>query len=329
MPPPSLTYAHAASRTALSLIVAEAHAEEGERTHFEAVERSASEALLDVFSRFLRSLGGAARSAAQHAGRSESNLADMLVGLGAVSPAGAGLTLSELAAFVEDAPEVAFPANVSAFPVAPAPLSAAATAAAAVSADPRPAHVPDFLPPFPEKRTYSHTATSNSRASDAPAAKKRRSKNRQQAQDSLLNLADAARGGPAGGDAMGPPPPPLPALPAADATMTFEQEAMQEGSGGASGSGAAELHRVPDVLVPSMPAVLQSAARLETSGFVHGPAFGQPTREPPADAGGVAAAIAAAPPRQQAILGLKHLQGLDRIDEGRGVRRAERDEFDD
>ena len=114
--------------------------------------------------------------------------------------------------------------------------------------------------------------------------------------------------------------------------MTFEQEAMQEGSGGASGSGAAELHRVPDVLVPSMPAVLQSAARLESSGFLHAPAFGQPAREPPADAGGVAqaaAALAAAPPRQQAILGLKHLQGLDRIDEGRGVRRAERDEFDD
>ena len=45
-PAPALpTYAHAASRTALSLIVAEAHAEDAgaaERARFEAVERSAS-----------------------------------------------------------------------------------------------------------------------------------------------------------------------------------------------------------------------------------------------------------------------------------------------
>ena len=64
-PPPLPSYAEAASRTALSLIISEAVDPGGECTRFEAIERSASEALLDVFTRFLRTLGGAARSAAQ------------------------------------------------------------------------------------------------------------------------------------------------------------------------------------------------------------------------------------------------------------------------
>ena len=71
--------------------------------------------------------------------------------------------------------------------------SAIASCSLATSTDPRPPHVPDFLPAFPEKRTYVHTATSNVRAADGPAAKKRRTKNRRQAQDSLLNFADAER----------------------------------------------------------------------------------------------------------------------------------------
>lgn len=338
--PPLVSYAEAASRTALSMIVAEAHEPGGERTEFEAVERSASEALLDVFSRFMRSLGGAARSAAQHAGRSESNLADLLVGINAVSPDGAGLSVPELRSFLEEAPEVAFPVNVSTFPVPrpPPSASAAAAAATAVSADPRPAHVPDFLPPFPEKRLYSHTVTYNSRPVDVPAAKKRRAKNRRHAQDSLLNLADAMRGGSANSATEGTmPPPPLPALPDKNSgSAGAVPEAMREdgadgGFGGsASSAGLALLRSVPDVLVPSMPAVLQSSARrLETSGLVDAPAFGEPLPAASAQAAAgivgnaaVANAVANAPPRQKAILGLKHLHGLDGLDDARGRRGA-------
>lgn len=344
-PAPALpSYAEATSRTALSLIVAEARDEDAESSDrassFEAIERSASEALLDVFTRFLRTVGGAARTAAQHAGRSESNLADLIAAIEAVSPDGAGLSIAELRSFVEEAPEVAFPHNVSAFPVPRAPLSAAAAAATPVSADPRPIYVPDFLPPFPEKRMYSHTATHNSRAADAQAAKKRRAKNRRHAQDSLLNLTDAARasnGGVGASGALpagGPPPPPLPAMPAAGnnggsvAAASFGDE---------GGGGASALSSVPDMLVPSMPAVLQSSARLETSGFVDAPAFGAP---PPSAAGSDAAdaaaaakaAVASASERHQAILQLKHLHGLDVLNnESRGRRGANRedDDFDE
>ena len=336
-PPPLPSYAEAASRTALSLIISEAVDPGGERTRFEAIERSASEALLDVFTRFLRTLGGAARSAAQHAGRSESNIADLLYGLQSVAPDGMALSVPELLAFVEDAPEVAFPVNVSAFPVASQPPSAAATAAAAAatSSDPRPAHVPDFLPPFPEKRTYSRTAVETKRKVDAPAAKKRRAQNRRDAQDSLLKYADRVRGDGAAADGAMPPPP-LPALPDEhdDGGAGAVAEALREDDGdggglssGASGAGVAVLRSVPDVLVPSLPALLQSSSRrLETSGLIDLPAFGAPPPQSASDAaaaGGVMGseafkmAMQNAPDRQREILKLKHLHGLDGLDEGR------------
>ena len=59
-----------------------------------------------------------------------------------------------------------------------------------------------------------HTATHNSRATDGPAAKKRRAKHRRQAQESLLALAEAQDGDSAAATTgICPPPPPLPATP--------------------------------------------------------------------------------------------------------------------
>ena len=210
--------------------------------------------------------------------------------------------------FLEDeATEVAFPVNVAAFPVQPPPLSAAAIAAAeaTVSNDPRPPHLsfPDkksgdgggdwWFPNYPEKRTYSHTAVHNERPEDGPAAKKRRAQNRLQATDTLLAFSDDARkaaaessaaasssSGGAAAASIGAPPPllPPPAMP--------DDEEVADGDDG----GASALRRVPDVLVPSFPAVLQSSAKLETSGLVDSrPAFGQP-----AAAGGSGSAAAAA-----------------------------------
>ena len=110
---------------------------------------------------------------------------------------------------------------------------------------------------------------------------------------------------------------------------------MGDGSRGdadAADAVAAARHAVRDVLIPGLPAVVQSSARLETSGMLGVPEFGTPA--PPSSAGASAAAAAAAvnaaPDRQRAILGLKHLHGLDGLDEGRG-RRGERgaEDFDD
>jgi hypothetical protein len=317
------TYAHAAARTAIALIVQGARASEDDPSNFEAIERSASEALLDVFTRFLRSLGTATRAASEHAGRSESNLADLFASLGNVNADAVNLRPRELLAFLEEAPEVAFPVNLSTS--LPVPRESPAAPAVGSSSDPRPAHVPDFLPPLPEKHTYARTATHNSRTADGPAAKKRRSKHRRQAQESLLALAEAS-GGDAEGASAGPPPPPLPALPGEDAQPMSQEAARETGAEERATSGAARrdegvaaLARMPDVLVPGLPAVMQSSARLESSGIV------APSVQTAAAAGGgaseaeaVAAAAAAAPARQAAILGLKHTHGLDGLDDGRG-----------
>lgn len=349
-----LSYPAAAARTALALIVSEARVgrtvggEGGGVVRapggYEAIERSASEALLDIFTRYMRSIGTASRLAAEHAGRAESNLADMLVGLDSVRAA----PPHELLAFLnEEASEVAFPGNFAAFPVprlpphlpatstnaAVAPAGAAANAAAAAAAAPsaagaaaaappppptpkheevRPAYVPDFLPPFPEKRTYVRTAMHAVRENDAPAAKKRRSKHKRQAQDSLLALTEAMACRTDGDDGTaslsGPAPPPLPALPADD------DEGANGDAATAGDEVAAVLRGVPDGLATGIPAVLQSSAKLECSGLQ------SPTVQPAAVAGGEpigAAAAVTANPRQAAILGLKHLHGLDGIDEGR------------
>ena len=307
IPPTLSSYADAVARTSLALIVRETRPEDEPR-RVEAIERSASEALQDILTRYLRSLGNAARAASNHACRSESNIVDLLAALNATAPAGVGLSPAELLRFLEDeATEVAFPVNVAAFPVQPPPLSAAAIAAAeaTVSNEPRPPHLsfPDkksgdgggdwWFPNYPEKRTYSHTAVHNERPEDGPAAKKRRAQNRLQATDTLLAFSDDARkaaaessaaasssSGGAAAASIGAPPPllPPPAMP--------DDEEVADGDDG----GASALRRVPDVLVPSFPAVLQSSAKLETSGLVDSrPAFGQP-----AAAGGSGSAAAAA-----------------------------------
>ena len=78
------SFAYTAARTALSLIVSESNVAGASGDGFEAIERSASEALVDIYARYVRTIGRTARAAAQHAGRSESNMADLFVGLGAV-----------------------------------------------------------------------------------------------------------------------------------------------------------------------------------------------------------------------------------------------------
>lgn len=332
------SYAMAASRTALSLIISEASTaededEEGDATsssvdnrNFEAVEQSASEVLLDVFTRYMRSLGTAARNAAQHAGRSESNLMDMLQALH--HSGGRGCTAGDLLAFVNKAPEVAFPCNLSAaFPVPREPLSTSVAASTTAGPESRPPYVPDFLPAFPEKRTYSHTATYNCRVNDAPAAKKRRSKHQRQAQESLFALAEAgasdatASGALATTSSSSAPPPPLPSLTHTDEAV--DVDAMNETGSGGHRQGALALASVPDVLAPSFPAVLQSSARLESSG-VAAASFGLPAahgtsaREAEAAQQAAAAAIAAATPRQAAVLSLEHRNRLEEIKEERG-----------
>ena len=341
-PPPAPRlpkYAHAAASVAVTHIASEASASQTDSARFEAIERSASEVLLDIFTRYMRSLGTATRAAAQHASRSQCNVADMLVGLRSVHAGTAGMRTAELLAFLADAPEGALPVG-SAFP-APRDAAVLATAGAVgdtdaappVVAEPRPAHLPDFLPPLPEKRTYMQTATYSPRPSDGAAAKKKRSKHRRQAQDSLFALTELERGRSAGANAglataapPLPPPPPLPTMPPEDAhEHATEEEAARETAAeerAAADSlrrhdGILAMSRFPDVLIPGQPAVLQSSAHSESSGIVA--PFGSACSGSDGAAAAAAAPALDARPLQDAhkkILGLKHLHGLDGAETG-------------
>ena len=324
------SYAHAASRTALALITSEARAADDDPARFDAIERSASEALLDIFTRYMRAVGTASRATAQHAARSQCNLADVLVGISSVHAGSAGVHPGELLAFLEEAPEVAFPVNLSsAFPAPRESLDTTpADSNAAASTDARPAHLPDFLPPLPEKRTYMHTHVHNSRPSDGTAARKKKSKHRRQAQDSLFAAAEAedsrAANGAGGASGAGPPPPPLPVMPtaAAGGTGPWEEAARETAADERAAAesnrrneGVESITRFPDVLAPGQPAVLQSSARFEASGIAP-PAGGASGGAARGGGGGGAGAGETRPLQDahKAILGLKHMHGLDRVE---------------
>ena len=287
------TFAHTAARTALSLIVTESGTDGGDdesdnTTGYEAIERSASEALVDIFARYLRTVGRTASAAAQHAGRSESNMSDMLVGLGAIEGP-AGHTPEQLREFLEhEASEIGFPCNIASFPVARVPpmppdMSSSVT-------EPRPSHVPDFLPLLPEKRTYMRTVTHNVRKNDVLEAKRRYSKNRRQAQDSLLALRDSST------IPDVPPPPPLPPA--------------NGGKARASLQGTERTPASPPGLPPGFCPILEERIN---PGDVS--TFELPIKNAPHEPIGAAAAVTGNP-RQVAILGLKHLHGIDGIDDG-------------
>jgi hypothetical protein len=109
--------------------------------------------------------------------------------------------------------------------------------------------------------------------------------------------------------------------------------ARTDGFGDGGAAGVAALRALPDQLVPSLPAVLQSSARLESSGMVGLPPFGAPPPSggavPIGASSATAAALASAPERHKAILGLKHLHGLDGLDEGKGRKNRNTQDEDD
>ena len=268
-------YAAALARISVAQIVRGAYDELHGGQGFTLIQRSACDSLVDVISRYVRTVGSVSAQAAQHASRSEANMNDVLLGLSAAG----GASLEDLLDFAKSAPDLQFPRDVARFPCAAGPEEGRGSANSSVkdasrkparAAEPRPQYVPDFLPPFPDPCTYRRTATHNKRAMDPLQARKQRAKLKRQAQESLLGLqqgdgascsADGFCG--AAASTAAPPPAPLPSLrPAAASTAEAMGDGVSDGGGGAAGS-----RLVPDVLVPGVAAVLQSSAASECGGL--------------------------------------------------------------
>lgn len=311
----------ALARISAAQIVRGAHDEIHGGPGFTMIQRSASDSLIDVISRFVRTVGAMSTRAAQHASRSEVNMNDVLQGLSAV---GVG-SLEDLLEFARSAPDVQFPRDVAPYPCAAGQAEGRGAANGGSkdaprkpprSAEPRPQHVPDFLPPFPDPCTYKRTATHNKRALDPLQARKQRAKLKRQAQESLLGLqghASACSAGEATSAAAAagaPPPPPLPSLRPAEAAPV--DDPVRDLGGGP----AAALPR-PDLLAPGVAAVLQSSAASECGGVQAAsavPACAHATAPRGAAAAAGASGTSAKRSKQEAILGLQHMHDLDELE---------------
>uniref|UniRef100_A0A383W5E7 Transcription initiation factor TFIID subunit 8 n=1 Tax=Tetradesmus obliquus TaxID=3088 RepID=A0A383W5E7_TETOB len=122
-----------------------------EASGFEACQESAIEILADLLLRYLTTVCSSSHSYAELAGRSQSNLADVLLSLEEL-----GVTADDLHQHLElQKTDVPFAHTLAPYPVRtqrPAPPTFAD------QAEPHPAHVPGFLPAFPDPHTYQHTA---------------------------------------------------------------------------------------------------------------------------------------------------------------------------
>ncbi|WIA22741.1 hypothetical protein OEZ86_009700 [Tetradesmus obliquus] len=122
-----------------------------ETSGFEACQESAIEILADLLLRYLTTVCSSSHSYAELAGRSQSNLADVLLSLEEL-----GVTADDLHQHLElQKTDVPFAHTLAPYPVRtqrPVPPTFAD------QAEPHPAHVPGFLPAFPDPHTYQHTA---------------------------------------------------------------------------------------------------------------------------------------------------------------------------
>ncbi|KAF6265553.1 Bromodomain associated-domain-containing protein [Scenedesmus sp. NREL 46B-D3] len=122
-----------------------------EASGFDACQESAIEILADLLLRYLTTVCSSSHSYAELAGRSQSNLADLLLSLEEL-----GVTAEDLHQHLElQRSDVPFAHTLAPFPVRtqrPVPPTFAD------QGEPHPAHLPAFLPAFPDPHTYQHTA---------------------------------------------------------------------------------------------------------------------------------------------------------------------------
>lgn len=301
-------YAMQLARVAIGAVVRQAV--NGDNS-FEVIERSSCEALLDVFTRYIRTIGMVSTAAARHAGRSESNYGDVRFGLDAVHADSALLLLDFVRGGLQ---EEALLQNVAEFPVL---RRQAPTRPAGARHGARLSHVPDYMPPFPDPSTYLSTFSENEREQDRALAKKKRSRHKREAQDSLHALEQRMEG---------------------DPTLQRAAPVLTDGVQAASEGPPAMLHELsssesrsqqsravgavpPDALLPAQAPALQSSAVHECSGLrtqAVRPAAraaasglrGFATTGPGSNTAGTKRS------KQETILSLQHLHDLDEVGYG-------------
>lgn len=182
------------ARAILKIAVAQICESEG----FQAFQNSALETLSDIVVRYIHSVGKNAHIYANLAGRTESNVFDIIQGLedlGSVQGfSGASFVdhsllssgvVSEIVQYVGESDHIPFAFNVPEFPVV---KERKLTPSFSQSGEEPPEeHIPSWLPVFPEPHTYARLPTTADEKAIEPMAKMELQKHRKVDQ-SLLNL---------------------------------------------------------------------------------------------------------------------------------------------
>ncbi|KAJ0400516.1 hypothetical protein ATCC90586_009739 [Pythium insidiosum] len=121
---------------------------------FDAIQRSAGDALVELLAKYIQRLGVAAKETAEHAGRTQARASDVALALHDMLPA--PVELRDLIKALETAKRP-FPRDVPSFPVKKrdhVASQAMEQSKIGVRAE-LPPYVPKFLPPLPNRHTYS------------------------------------------------------------------------------------------------------------------------------------------------------------------------------
>lgn len=166
---------------------------------FQSFQQSALETLSDVTVRYIRDIGKTAHVYANQAGRTESNVFDIIQGLEDLGLAQGFLgasdiehclassgTVRELAQYVGESEQIPFAYSLPQFPVVkdrkltPSFLQ--------IGEEPPGEHIPAWLPAFPDPGTYAQSSTLIDRTTELKMAKIEQENQRRKPERSLLNL---------------------------------------------------------------------------------------------------------------------------------------------
>ncbi|MEW5313642.1 MAG: hypothetical protein WDW38_005194 [Sanguina aurantia] len=151
---------------------------------FEAVQESAIEVLAELLLRYLSELCTSSHRYAEQANRSDANLSDMVSGLEDM-----GVSMDDLRLYLDDTVQkesnVPFIYSLPSFPTARSGV--VKPCFEEIGAEPA-AHIPTFLPAFPDKHTYIQTPAYQQHETDATKQQSVVQQGRQQAEQALVQL---------------------------------------------------------------------------------------------------------------------------------------------
>ncbi|KAL4101464.1 hypothetical protein PRIC1_005216 [Phytophthora ramorum] len=120
---------------------------------FDAVQKSAADALTEILAKYIQRIGGTAKDIAELAGRTQPKATDVVQAMQDLEPA--PVEIKDLVKTLETAKRP-FPRDVPAFPARKRDISGNAIEQTKIGRrEGLPPHVPSFLPPLPNRHTYS------------------------------------------------------------------------------------------------------------------------------------------------------------------------------